>query len=578
MLLSLLDLRDDKCMKQLPRWIDEEPEEIKELLRELHWLRHRTVYGLRNPNVAVPQLLAIAQSFRPAFVSQGRYQLVLRFLTDCVMPALPSPHREAMPLYFGFYDDRTKSGPRREEVGMKFFHQAWWPFRREDTGMERVFLVHVANTLHRLPQQREGVVASEAPFIERDKLREQFLGLVQDRTPVIVLSGEPGVGKSRLADELTKQCPRRIWIEATSDQILMGEIVDALMKEGKDIGGVEAALFRRFKDLLVSPEAPDYLIIDNLEDSGLLSRLVPEQTQTRVVVTARRELSAVSARAHIEVGDLGPSEAKDMVCSLLPQTASPEAASLLAERVGRRPLAIRAACGLLRGNEDLSIAELSKSLLRHAAPIFDGKKDNNDYPSLTAIYRDTLTLLGQENPHARPILELMAYLHNVKIPIDLLAISLSRALSIPPESYQIGMALTLRAVDVLRKRYLVRHEDDGLSIHRLTQAILYGLIVEWPRRAEAIRNVIRESALIYLRARRHELAGLTIEEFLHSQSDITKHLWHVETTPAGADLEEAIKAAAKTFRSALEIARPGIRADLHFIPIHDRIGEDEERS
>lgn len=101
-------------------------------------------------------------------------------------------------------------------------------------------------------------------------------------------------------------------------------------------------------ELLCGPNHPEFVLLDNLENSDQLARLVPPATRSRVIATGRvrGELSLGECR-FITVGRMDDREAERMIRGRLPRLSRRQVADLDAELEGY-PLVIRYACKLLR--------------------------------------------------------------------------------------------------------------------------------------------------------------------------------------------------------------------------------------
>lgn len=118
----------------------------------------------------------------------------------------------------------------------------------------------MAEALLRLSHQSE---QEHTPplYVERDKLHRKFEELVRIRTPVIVFSGLPGVGKSDLARQLT-QHGDRVWLDVTTEDTLYDDLVDALGARGVDTAATPAGLLQQLKNILLSVKPPQYVVLD----------------------------------------------------------------------------------------------------------------------------------------------------------------------------------------------------------------------------------------------------------------------------------------------------------------------------
>lgn len=244
--------------------------------------------------------------------------------------------------------------------------------------------------------------------------------------------------------------------------------------------GIETEdLFGGFAALVSAPDAPSYVILDNLERPGLLDELLPSDSRSVIVVTASQRIPAHVGNT-LDVEPMTEDEATSLAAALLPDLESSEHGKI-ARALGGRPLAIVHTCGYILGTDLVTVDEFLADLKADAASTLETPELAAEQ-TLTTIYRRILVQLGalQEDKRApvRDLLELISCLASDDIPVTLLRESMGLS------DGQIGAATTFnKAALALQSRYLVTVSGGQFAIHPLTQDILRALL-RWESREQ----------------------------------------------------------------------------------------------
>ncbi|MFI7353664.1 tetratricopeptide repeat protein [Streptomyces avidinii] len=178
---------------------------------------------------------------------------------------------------------------------------------------------------------------------------------------VFVLHGLGGSGKTAVAcavfNHATNEAGRLgLWVNASDQTSLRAGMLAVAADRGAYEGELMAARngLRAAADLvwdrLDRSDLPWLLVLDNADDPSLLRdggwlRTSPRGT---VLVTTRQAATRWWPAAQLlHVGVLPRAEAAQVLCDLAPQAGTPEEAAVVADRLGRLPLALTLAGGFL---------------------------------------------------------------------------------------------------------------------------------------------------------------------------------------------------------------------------------------
>lgn len=481
---------------QLPSWLEEEPEHLRGLLIELHWVRRRGMRGLAT-SAPIHELVRLASIWCPRASPLSQRELTTALLDTVLLPRLePEQDQKAIPIYFGIARETWTSTERkrREKTALIVFHQGFSTFCKPTGGCERPFLVRIATVLDELRKTtpKAGTYRSySTPYVARPQYHEAFDALVAKGCKLIVLDGDPGNGKTRLADELIamqmRQHDTRIYLTANNMKVLMAQISGVLEQyAGRKLKGHplnDDEITRAFAAFLCSQDAPTYLVIDNIKDRELLERLVPPGARSTIVVTSQENILPSGRGEPLSVNSMEAEEALQFAAFLLPNVTRDDLEKLT-ETLGNKPLAIDHACTGLLSDGYMTVQEFRAAFARNAAIVMKQAKNPVD-ESLPFIYQQIMSRIRQDDAkngtNALTLLELVAFVAPEAIPQDLLRRALIAAS--PPKAISLAPVEFQSAQRELQRLHLIQLTDDGFTVHQFTQALLRDLLhnkaVEW---------------------------------------------------------------------------------------------------
>ncbi|MEU3519930.1 helix-turn-helix domain-containing protein [Streptomyces sp. NPDC006654] len=206
----------------------------------------------------------------------------------------------------------------------------------------------------RLPRGVEDFVGRRA---ELDRIHSLAASVGSGYCPVVAVSGPPGIGKSSLALQATREL---------GGTFHAGRTVVDLRGMDEEPPGPEKLLLRCLKafgvpdrDLARSgpedhpemyrealAEQPRLLVLDNAVNEAQVRPLLPGVGQSMVIITSRRMLTGLDNVHRMPLGELTQAEAEAMLAGIVgPERAGAEAAAMarIAELCGSLPLALRVA-------------------------------------------------------------------------------------------------------------------------------------------------------------------------------------------------------------------------------------------
>ncbi|GAA1695898.1 hypothetical protein GCM10009745_47240 [Kribbella yunnanensis] len=219
--------------------------------------------------------------------------------------------------------------------------------------------------------RRTGV--GRSAFVGRDSELETLLGLLTSPT-LITLTGGPGMGKTRLAREITAAVQSRngrpiVWLDLAT--LGVGEAVLPALAAAADVEAGTGDPLPRILDKLGGA----LLVVDNAEHlvdevAELLLRIRSKAVGLAVLVTSQRPLRISEEEVH-QVGPLSREAAGVLFCSRSGLQPSDQI-DLICEALDRLPLAVELAAGLTR---TLTVDQLATRIQHRLRLLVSGNRD-----------------------------------------------------------------------------------------------------------------------------------------------------------------------------------------------------------
>jgi len=241
--------------------------------------------------------------------------------------------------------------------------------------------------------------------------RHEELGLLHgllvdqaaDQTPLVVISGTAGVGKTALAIRFGRQVARRfpdgqLYLNlrgfdpglapmeaAQALRFVLGALGVTPLRMPPDLEG-RAAMFRSIADgkrMLV--------VLDNAASPAQVRPLLPGSAGTLVIVTSRNEMAglvAADGAQPINLDVLSYDEAHELLDHRLSRdrvVADPLAADEIIESCARLPLALSIAVGRAAARPKRSLAQVATEL-KEARGGLDALEDNDEATDVRAVF------------------------------------------------------------------------------------------------------------------------------------------------------------------------------------------------
>lgn len=183
-------------------------------------------------------------------------------------------------------------------------------------------------------------------YIHRQMLEAEFKRSVDGGAKLIALVGFPGMGKTSMAEALASDYP---FFELRDGQLPLTDLRFALAEHDLEIGNLTPEnAWERLVELLALKQGPEFIVLDNVDDLGILRARFPRNSTTRVIVTCREWSDQAPPWCHrLTVDVMRLDEAAKLVRTTLPSLSAEDAKSV-ATSLGCYPLFIGTACGVAR--------------------------------------------------------------------------------------------------------------------------------------------------------------------------------------------------------------------------------------
>ncbi len=309
---------------------------------------------------------------------------------------------------------------------------------------------------------------------ELEALRQALV--TGSRVTVQAVRGMGGVGKTQLAVEYAHSHAAGydlVWWIATEETATIAGQFSALagdlgLEPATDPDGLRAQVHRRLRTV------PGWLLIfDNADDAEDLRPWLPDGPQAagipgHVIVTTRRGgFSVVGGVLDLDV--ISAAEAVALLRTRVPDLDLDTGLELAAE-LGCLPLGLEQAAAYL-DRTAVPPADYLRRLREPAAGLYRRGQVSGRPDTMATLWDLSLDRVSSENPAARQLLDLCAYLAPDRIPVDLFA---DHPDQLPePLASAVGDGQTLdEAIGILTDYSLLKRVGQMLQIHRLLQHAL----------------------------------------------------------------------------------------------------------
>jgi hypothetical protein len=454
------------------------------LARELMAIRERGVPDLApNPRVDIPNLMPIALKVcqLPNDVTQAKaVSSILLLAIDRLQD-----NREkgaALKLFAMAPGTKGKSLERRQGVAGDEYGRSAYAFRDNSKDSRRYEQTLILSLVAAIEELQSGTRTEVTPldqsngYITRRALEHEFFQAVSAGHTVISLVGDSGVGKSRLAVELTRSQGSATELFVIDKDEPIAAMCRLLVFSGVVANYFQAAILKesqvksQFLSLLRSGEAPPYVVVDGLERaSRFVSKLVEARTNSRLVITSTMSLGL---GYEIKVSDMDPEEAVELVRSRT-DNLSDEEIEKIAKVAGYRPLVIVQSCDLLRRKEELKASDLEEGVRFHPSLFFEMAEPEWTL-RFTTYYERMLSELSQHSRPSIAVLQLLCVTRFVLPEKQLLRDITAWLLGV--KNLRLADAIADDAMDQLEKKSILVRDGNNVHVNYVVRHVLRELL------------------------------------------------------------------------------------------------------
>lgn len=329
-------------------------------------------------------------------------------------------------------------------------------------------------------------------FAGRDELLKRLFSKLSSVSPKqynhrVALYGLGGVGKTQTAIEFIYRHEKSyndvFWVNSASEEALLSDFQEIAKSAGclkLDEGGKPTDVAKSVLSWLEQQEGW-LLVFDNLDNVATANGYLPKTTSGSHVLITTRASNAISIPAQgLEVDVLEPNEACELFFDRAQldrtggksgQNLKAEAAKIVTE-LGFLPLAIEQAAAFVREASKDVFAFLPTYKTRNSYLLQRIPDGNWDYSHTVATtWQLEFDIVAQKEPLAVKLLKLFAFLNPDLILIDFLEKGASGLEDDLRHLFQDPLR-TQEALCVLERYSLIKRRNDGITIHRLVQAVI----------------------------------------------------------------------------------------------------------
>ncbi|MGH3430746.1 MAG: hypothetical protein ACRDQZ_24800, partial [Mycobacteriales bacterium] len=311
------------------------------LAKELAALRRRglTRVGIADRRLKPLELPVLTElATRPGLSERDAITAVVRAGIDHLEEGLA---RQTLTRLYGL--DRDPSDPKpdvwRAEARAWHPHMSSEEFRRGPEWHALGLLADAITTLdYTAPSASSRVTAVSGAsgrrprskhYVWRQSYADRFAKLLSRGCDRIVLLGQPGMGKSQLADDLVHAhatSPDHVaWIRLHTPDMLQRELRAACQQRGITVdAGSHITVHHLLHRLLTDERAPEFTVLDTVDLADDLVDLLPLTMRSVVVATSWAHTTPIAGASFIRVNALDSAETDAVLQSRCPDLTSDE--------------------------------------------------------------------------------------------------------------------------------------------------------------------------------------------------------------------------------------------------------------
>jgi len=435
-----------------------------EIAADLRILRRRT-FGELDERTLATRLPALAAAANRVY-GPGQPASVRKLLTAAVRGVVPDDLRPAVADLFGLHREtynRTLAFRQDKAAGRFSPRPSVSTFRQSPKYANRLLDALATAVVELLSDTSLGELAQRGvrDLVDRDDLVTAGVGALATSGPVLWIHGEPGTGKTVLADLIAGRLGTSrpaVRIRLGNSRVMQEDLALAVDDPTLD----EATRVLRLRRMLAEPGTVGVLVLDDVADPRQVADLDLPASATPVIVTSRH--TPPDGAKPLLVGDFGDEQTAEAVHTLMPDIDD-NSVTRLAEVSGGRPLVLNHICQYLRSTGTNPKVVLD-GLAADTARTLDAIGSTTDR-GLTAVYRGMLDDLA-ELGDAVPVLDSLIWLAFGGLVNRSLADGfLAHRFPGPAGSVRVSAALV-----VLARRGLLTEEQKAFRIHALTTEML----------------------------------------------------------------------------------------------------------
>jgi hypothetical protein len=308
-------------------------------------------------------------------------------------------------------------------------------------------------------------------YVRREREEAEFRQLVADGVKLIVFIGQPGMGKTSLAEALARDPStndRAPFIRVRANRLHLSDLAEALSTHNIDPATPTGNRpVDRFINLVMSERSPRFVILDNLDSADQLNDLIPYRDTTSIVVVTCRTRGTSPPRAckFIQTDAMSLPEATQLVRSELPNVSIQDA-EMLARALDGHPLVIRHACRDL-AREMIDIEEFCSEVGVAAAAIARSTP-TQEGATLQAVLRRSLNAIAREDALAIGLLSCISFQYLTRAADEVFL----RAYAREHVGSTASAVRYAKAMGLLLDYCLLERDGLAFGLHSFTQAVL----------------------------------------------------------------------------------------------------------